>query len=58
MKPIDVIILITSIAIVVGVTVLSLWRKKKGKTGCGCNGCKGCPSKGACPTANAAEKED
>ncbi len=46
MKPIDIIILVAALAIVGGVIALSIWRKKNGKTGCGCgcSSCEGCPS--------------
>ena len=59
MQPIDIIILVTAIVVVGGVIALSLWRKKKGKTGCGCgcNGCASCPSKGDCATVKSAEEK-
>ena len=50
MKPIDIIILVLAVAIVVGVTVYAIIRKKQGKSvGCDCSSCNGncsaCPSK-------------
>ena len=42
MKPIDVFILIVAVAIVAGVVVLSIVRKKQGKpVGCDCSSCSG-----------------
>ena len=57
MKPIDYIIIITALAIVVGVIIKSVRDKKNGKTGCGCNGCDGCPSKGACGVSSDYKKK-
>ena len=59
MKPIDYIIIITALAIVVGVIIKSIRDKKNGKTGCGCdcNVCDGCPSKGACGGSTTYEKK-
>ena len=58
MKPIDIIIIALSALVVVGVIALSIWRKKQGKTGCGCgcNGCSGCGNKTACDTEKKAEE--
>ena len=45
MKPIDIIILIAAVAIVIGVIVWQIIRKKQGKSlGCDCSSChKNCP---------------
>jgi hypothetical protein len=49
MEPIDIIIFIAAVAIVAGVIVWSILRKKQGKPiGCdcsSCDGCCGCPAK-------------
>ena len=50
MGPIDIIIIVLAVAAVVAVVAHSIWKKKNGKSGCGC-GCSGCPSAGACPSA-------
>ena len=52
MQPIDIIIIIAAASTVVGVIARSLWKKKQGIRGCGC---ETCPSKGAC---NTREKQD
>lgn len=59
MKPIDIIIIVLAALVVGGVIGLTLWRKKKGKTGCGCgcDGCSGCGNKSACATAKTAEEK-
>ncbi|MBP3434549.1 MAG: FeoB-associated Cys-rich membrane protein [Clostridia bacterium] len=46
--------------VVAGVIGLTLWRKKKGKTGCGCgcDGCSGCGNRSACPTAQTADQDE
>lgn len=48
MKPIDWIIIGLAVAVVVGVIVWRIIRKKQGKGGCdcggGCGGCHGCSS--------------
>ena len=54
MNPIDIIIIVAAALTVVGVIGYSIWKKKKGITGCGC-GCANCPSKGACGSQ---EKKD
>lgn len=59
MEPIEIIIIIAAIAIVAGVIVSAIVRKKKGKTGCDC-GCSSCPHCVACRSAKerkAASKE-
>ena len=45
MNPIDIVILVSSVAAVVGVIVLAAIRKKQGKSlGCDCSSChKNCP---------------
>ena len=58
MKPIDIIIIVLAAVIVVGVIALSLWRKKTGKTGCGCHGCSGCANGESCPSKRAADEEN
>lgn len=60
MKPIDIIIIVLAALIVVGVIALSLWRKKTGKTGCGCgcHGCCGCVNGESCPSKRAADEEN
>lgn len=59
MKPIDIIIIVAAALVVVGVIGLTLWRKKQGKTGCGCgcNGCSGCGNKAECSTAKDAQEK-
>ena len=53
-KPIDCVIVALAAAIVVGVIAYSVWKKKKGISGCGC-GCKTCPSAERC---NAKKKDE
>ncbi|MBQ3505258.1 MAG: FeoB-associated Cys-rich membrane protein [Clostridia bacterium] len=49
MKPIDWIIIGLAVAVVVGVTVWRIIRKKQGKSGCDCCGnCNGCNGGCAC----------
>ncbi len=57
MKPIDVIILVVAAVFVIGVVAFSFWRKKQGKTGCGCDcgGCQGCSRQANCLTAKNAQ---
>ena len=47
MNPIDVVILVTALAAVVGVIALAIVRKKQGKSiGCDCSTChKNCPNR-------------
>ena len=49
---IDIIIIALAVGVVVGVIVLSIWRKKQGKTSCGCDcsRCGGCG--GSCHKAD------
>lgn len=52
---IDWIVLLSIGAVVVGIAVYLIVRKKKNKGGCGC-GCSDCPHAGAC--CSSAEKKD
>lgn len=47
MNPIDIVILVSSVAAVVGVIALAVIRKKQGKSlGCDCSSChKNCPNR-------------
>ena len=56
MKPIDYILIGGLAAVLVGIVVGLIKRKKEGKNGCGC-GCSSCPSAGNCPSVQK-EKED
>ncbi len=47
MKPIDWILIGVSAAVIIGVIIHLVKRKKAGKGGCGC-GCANCPSAGKC----------
>ncbi len=51
---IDIIIISLAVLVVVGVIGLSIWRKKQGKTGCGCD-CSHCG--GSCKKSDKKEKE-
>ncbi len=51
---VDVIIISLAVLVVAGVIGLSIWRKKQGKTGCGCD-CSSCH--GACKKPDKKEKE-
>jgi hypothetical protein len=55
MKPIDIIIIISAIAAVVGVIGWQIYKKKTGK-GCGC-GCGSCPHATACHAKKTEEKD-
>ncbi len=46
----EILIIIAACAIVLGVIVTSIVRRKQGKTGCGCDcgGCAGCSGCAAC----------
>ncbi len=51
MSPIDVVILILAVLCVGGAIALTIWRRKTGRSGCGCSsGCAGCPHAGRCET--------
>lgn len=53
MQPIDIVILILAIGVVVFVVGRSIWAKKHGKSGCGCD-CESCSGCSSCHT----KKED
>lgn len=54
MQPIEIIVIVASVLIVVGVIVMSIINKKKGKTSCGCD-CANC--KKACASKRETENE-
>lgn len=55
MKAVEIIILIGAVAVVAGVIIAGLWKKKKGKGGCcGCD----CSSCACCPAAKKKEKKE
>ncbi len=53
MEPIEIIVIIASVIVVVGVILKSIINKKQGKTSCGCD-CKSCSG---CHSCNS-NKED
>ena len=53
---VDALIIGGAALVVAGTVTLSVIRKKKGQTGCGC-GCSGCPSAGACAAAKKQQEE-
>lgn len=52
MKPIEIIVIIASAAIVAGVIIAAIVRKVKGKKSCDCGsaGCSSCPYSANCNT--------
>lgn len=52
MEPIEIIVIIVCSLIVLGVVIMALINKKKGKTSCGCDcaNCKGCTHKNSYKT--------
>lgn len=47
MEPVEIIVIIAAAAIVLGVVIGAIVRKKQGKSGCDC-GCSACPHCAAC----------
>ena len=54
MSPADMGILVAAIAVVAGVIVWSIRRRRKGKSGCG--GCANCPYASNCPEKSEDER--
>lgn len=52
----DVVVIVLAVCAVIGYVAYAVWKKKQGKSGCGC-GCADCPSAGACPSAKEAERQ-
>ena len=54
---VDIVIIIVAAAVVASAVVGAVYRKKKGKTSCGCH-CANCPSAGACRLAKNGQKAE
>ena len=55
MQPIEIIVVILSVAIMASVIICSIIRKKRGKTGCGCD-CADCAHCSACRSGKSSPK--
>ncbi len=59
MSPVDIVILILAVLCVGGAIALALWRRKTGRSGCGCSsGCAGCPQNGWCESKSDPDAND
>ena len=48
LNPIDYVLIAAAVAVTLLLIVIIAWRKAKGKGGCDCGSCQGCPSAQTC----------